>query len=74
MRTYEHAAETLNALMQARGFTAAELSRRTGVDAGILRAIAAGRRRTVSTRTVHALAQCFGLPMQTLIKRFSGAV
>ena len=74
MRTYEYAAQALNALMQAHGLTVAELSRQTGVDAGVLRAIAAGKRRTVSTRTILALAQCFGLPMQTLIERFSGRV
>ena len=52
--------------------TAAELSRRTGIDAGILRKIMTGRETAVSTRNLMTLARYFGLSMQELIDAFSG--
>ena len=51
---------------------AAELSRQTGIDAGILRKIMTGRARAVSTRNLMALARFFGCSMQELIDAFSG--
>ena len=64
MRTFESAAPVLSAWM--------ELSRRTGIDAGILRKIMTGRARAVSTRNLMALARFFGCSMQELIDAFSG--
>ena len=49
MRTFESAAPVLSAWMARKELTAAELSRRTGIDAGILRKIMTGRARAVST-------------------------
>ena len=43
MRTFESAAPVLSAWMARKELTAAELSRRTGIDAGILRKIMTGR-------------------------------
>ena len=45
MRTFESAAPVLSAWMARKELTAAELSRRTGIDAGILRKIMTGRAR-----------------------------
>ena len=72
MRTFEKAAPVLSAWMQTRQMTAAELSRQTGIDAGILRKIMTGRARAVSTRNLMALARFFGCSMQELIDAFSG--
>lgn len=57
--------------MQTRQMTAAELSRQTGIDAGILRKIMTGRERAISTRNLMALARYFGLSMQALMDAFS---
>ena len=57
MRTFEKAAPVLSAWMQTRQMTAAELSRQTGIDAGILRKIMTGRERAISTRNLMALAR-----------------
>ena len=67
MRTFESAAPVLSAWMARKELTAAELSRRTGIDAGILRKIMTGRARAVSTRNLMALAHFFGCSMQELI-------
>ena len=58
--------------MDERKLTAAELSRQTGIDAGILRKIMTGRETAVSTRNLITLARYFGLSMQELIDAFSG--
>ena len=43
MRSFKAAPEVLSAWMDERKLTAAELSRQTGIDAGILRKIMTGR-------------------------------
>lgn len=45
MRSFKAAPEVLSAWMDERKLTAAELSRQTGIDAGILRKIMTGRER-----------------------------
>ena len=72
MRSFKAAPEVLSAWMAERELTAAELSRQTGIDAGILRKIMTGRARAVSTRNLMALARFFGCSMQELIDAFSG--
>ena len=69
MKNFEHAAEVLSGLMEAQGLTAAELSRRTEIDAGILRAIMTGRQKSISTRNVMTLARYFGMSMQEFIEK-----
>lgn len=59
MRSFKAAPEVLSAWMDERKLTAAELSRQTGIDAGIL-------------RNLMTLARYFGLSMQELIDAFSG--
>ena len=49
MKNFEHAAETLTELMKQRGLSAAELSRQTMIDPGILRSIMTGKRKNIST-------------------------
>ena len=71
MRTFEKAAPVLSEWMQTRQLTAAELSRQTGIDAGILRRIMTGRERAISTRNLMTLARYFGLSMQALKDAFS---
>jgi len=71
MRTYEHAAGTLTALLQERGLGAAEFSRETGIDAGVLRAILSGRQKAVSTRNMLTLARYFGRSLAEMIDLLS---
>ena len=54
MRSFKAAPEVLSAWMDERKLTAAELSRQTGIDAGILRSILNGKRKSISTRNVAA--------------------
>lgn len=70
MRSFKAAPEVLSAWMDERKLTAAELSRQTGIDAGILRKIMTGRETAVSTRNLMTLARYFGLSMQELIDAF----
>lgn len=72
MRSFKAEPEVLSAWMDERKLTAAELSRQTGIDAGILRKIMTGRETAVSTRNLMTLARYFGLSMQELIDAFSG--
>ena len=62
--SFKAAPEVLSAWMDERKLTAAELSRQTGIDAGILRKIMTGRETAVSTRNLMTLARYFGLSMQ----------
>lgn len=71
MRTFEKAAPVLSEWMQTQQLTAAELSRQTGIDAGILRRIMTGRERAISTRNLMTLARYFGLSMQALMDALS---
>ena len=52
MKNFEHAAQTLTALMEEQGLTAAELSRRTEVNAGTIRNIMTGKQTNISTRNI----------------------
>ncbi len=72
MRTFEMAGPVLTAWMEERGLSAAELSRRISVDAGILRKIMTGREKNISTRNLMALAKYFDMSMQELIDALSG--
>ena len=67
MRTYEHAAPVLTALLQERGLGAAEFSRETGIDAGVLRAILSGRQKAVSTRNMLTLSRYFSCSLAEMI-------
>ena len=71
MREYERAASVMSQWLRELDITAAELSRRTGIDAGILRSILSGKRKNISTRNVFLLARYFGLSMQQLIDLIS---
>mgnify|MGYP000795604409 CR=1 FL=1 len=72
MRRYERAAGTLRVWLRERAVGTVQLSRQTGIDAGILRKIMTGRETAVSTRNLMTLARYFGLSMQELIDAFSG--
>ncbi len=69
MKNFEHAAETLTELMRQRGLNAAELSRQTMIDPGILRSIMTGKRKSVSTRNIMTLAHYFGMSMEEFIEK-----
>lgn len=71
MREYERAASVMSQWLRDHGMTAAELSRQTGIDAGILRSILKGKRKSISTRNVFLLARHFGLSMQQFIDSIS---
>ena len=71
MRHYEHLAEELTALMLQHHLTAAELSRRTGIDLSTLCRIRSGRCDSLSTRILWALSHEFQIPIAELIDRFS---
>ena len=69
MKNFEHAGEVLTALMEERGLTAADLSRQTMIDAGILRTIMNGKTKSISTRNVTTLSQYFGMSMAEFIEK-----
>lgn len=71
MRTYDRAPEQLHRLMQARAWTLESLSRRTQIDPQTLRAYLTGRRRTISTRNMAALAAAFEMPLADLMDLFT---
>ncbi len=67
MQLPESAGRILTDLMETRGLSAAELSRQTGIDAGILRKIMTGRETAVSTRNLMALSRYFDSSMADFI-------
>lgn len=67
MQLPESAGRILMDLMETRGLSAAELSRQTGIDAGILRKIMTGRETAVSTRNLMALSRYFDSSMADFI-------
>mgnify|MGYP004489895471 CR=1 FL=1 len=69
MKNFEHAGEVLTALMEERGLTAADLSRQTMIDAGILRTIMNGKTKSISTRNVMTLSHYFGMSMAEFIEK-----
>ena len=69
MKNFEHAAEVLSALMEEQGISAAELSRRTEVDAGTIRNIMTGKQKNISTRNVMILSHYFGMGMEEFITK-----
>ncbi len=71
MRTYARAAQVIGGWLDERGMTAAELSRQTDIDAGILRDIVTGRKTSISTRNLLILARFFGFEMQEMIDLIS---
>ena len=71
MRRYERAAGTLRVWLRERAVGTVQLSRQTGIDAGILRSILNGKRKSISTRNVFLLARHFGLSMQQFIDSIS---
>ena len=70
-RIYERAAEVLSGFLAEEGITAAELSRRLEIDAGILRRILTGKQKSISTRNLLLLSRYFGMELQELIDRIS---
>ena len=69
MKNFEHAAETLTALMEEQGLTAAELARRTEINAGTIRNLMTGRQTNISTRNIMTLAHYFGMGMEEFIQK-----
>ena len=69
MKSFEHAAEVLTALMEEQFLTAAELSRRTEINAGTIRNIMTGRTNNISTRNIMTLAHYFGMSMEEFIHK-----
>lgn len=70
-RELNHAAEALQRRLDEQQITCAELSRRTLIDAGTLRGIVTGKRKTVSTRVLAALSRYYQITMQELIDEFA---
>ena len=69
MKNFEHAAEALTVLMEEQGLTAAELSRRTEINAGTIRNLMTGKQTNISTRNIMTLAYYFGLSMDEFIQK-----
>ena len=69
MKNFEPAAEVLSALMEEQGISAAELSRRTEVNAGTIRNIMTGKQKNISTRNVMILSHYFGMGMEEFITK-----
>jgi transcriptional regulator with XRE-family HTH domain len=60
-----HVASNVTALRRQRGWSAAELARRAGVDAGTIQNVEAGGNATLATLT--ALASAFELPLRSVL-------
>ena len=71
MREYDRAGIVMSQWLRDHGMTAADLSRQTGIDAGILRSILSGKRKSISTRNLLLLARYFGLSMRQFIDTIS---
>lgn len=60
MRTYPNAAQTIRVEMVRCGYTMERLSEQTAISTAVLRGILTGRTKTISTRSICALASAFG--------------
>ena len=66
-REFDHAAEVMKRRLEEQNITCAELSKRTLIDAGTLRGIVTGKRKSISTRNLAALARYYDIPIQKFI-------
>lgn len=71
MRTYPNAAKIIRVEMVRCGYTTESLSEKTGISTAVLRGILTGRSKTISTRSVCALASVFGYPASEFIDLLS---
>lgn len=71
MRTYPNAAKIIRVEMVRCGYTTESLSEKTGISTAVLRGILTGRSKTISTRSVCALASAFGYPASEFIDLLS---
>lgn len=71
MRRYERAEQYLTQWLAEHEMTAAELSRQVGIDAGILRSILTGKRKSISTRNMMILSRHFGVSLCQLMDSMS---
>lgn len=71
MRSYENAAAVLTQLLGARGIDANTLSSETGIDAGTLRALLCGRKKSISTRNLAILARYFGYSIPEFVDKLA---
>lgn len=67
MRTYEQAARILTQWMEEHQLTAAEFAREVGMDAGILRSILNGKKKSISIRNLMQIARVLGVSLQQLM-------
>lgn len=67
MRTYEQAARILTQWMGEHQLTATEFAREVGMDAGILRSILNGKKKSISIRNLMQIAKLFGVSLQQLM-------
>lgn len=72
MRTYACADEVVRIEMVRCGFTLERLSEATGISQAVLRGILTGRSKTVSTRSICALATAFGYSASDFVDLLSG--
>jgi transcriptional regulator with XRE-family HTH domain len=71
LRSYPQAGDVIRCEMVRCGYTTESLSERTFVSQAVLRGILTGRAKTVSTRTICALASAFGYTMSDFIDLLS---
>ena len=67
MRTYEQAARILTQWMGEHQLPAAEVAREVGMDAGILRPILNGKKKSISIRNLMQIAKLLGVSLQQLM-------
>lgn len=67
MRRYERAGQYLTQWLDEHDMTAAELSRQVGIDAGILRSIQTGKRKSISMRNMMILSRYFNMGLRQLM-------
>lgn len=72
MRSYENAGVLIRIEMVRCGYTTESLSEKTEISQQVLRGILTGRAKTISTRSIHALATAFGYPAADFVDLLSG--
>lgn len=60
MRSYPNADKTIRVEMVRCGYTIESLSEKTAISTAVLRSILTGRAKTISTRSICAMASAFG--------------
>lgn len=74
MREFQNAASVIRVEMVRCGYTSESLCEATEISSTVLRDILTGRKTSISTRNICAMARAFGFSASEFIDLLSGAV